>query len=1457
MRRRLIPGDIKNDYEDEVAEWVDEQVSSSYHTITIPYGPKYHARKIEKLLYTKDLLLNAEWNKPKDREVNLHCHPAFFGTVEDVIHDCCGYCPEPTTVEEEEVAEEESKVYISGNVQFMKDDPGRQAIGSFNPLTPEDWTTMAYVGNTFALCQAIVDGDLEYVQSWLKIEGNDCNTRDYTGRAPLHLAVVNSTPEIVQALIDNGARLVARLVDGKTALHLAAMHGSVAIVSAIMQKSEANENEHEEKVEARRAVRRSEKRETPRDVTMEDANQPRPASRAAEDESDIEMVETADVDEDEDMDATTEHSMVNIKSPGKEVDDEALANEDDDSEPDFCNVNVVAWDTAVSALHLAIVQGHVDVVKCLVQDFGADVLLPIKLLNDHDKSARAAILTLVLALQLPIEKAEVMARTLIQLGASSAQASIDQTTGLQFCVADRPDLLDSLADADATGVSRAINHLSVSGYRWSVEVTSPLMTAIRAKDGLTALRLLALGAKPEIAFSAYMKAYQTRHDPPKDSKQNKRNFEQSIEQPILSAVRCELPLLAKSLIEEHGVDPNTITQDGLRVLNDEHSWRHTKGRSLHDVVRKKLKALRNWESKRHEPEKPEPLKDDVEYLSGFKQGSYALWSAQKQLNGAKERYENDLESYKERLEDLKDREGVAEKQEAINHMISNFEKLETALVQQGAKGFYELHPQVKKPEKRDRPSYGYNRHRDEPKEFQVELKFQLGDLTEQSQKRYEELFQAAWNDDIKTVKEITLNTWKDDQEDDQPPSKVAVQDQHGLSPFSIAILHSHLELASVIMEIARAQHVSADPPKKQRYQIGAEGSEDEDASSDDGVHMYSEIVDDEFTVEDVGEVSMQVKSRVLPIDMMQWACPVADFIKSRSKMSSPSNQGGGSGFSYFGPRRTTTMAGKRTNTGSIKLPGPSSSSDRPKKEVPAPTTLLRFAIHENDQELLTLLLGYGRDFFLARPEQDDEVTKYPYAISDRDFEYAVQVGHAHLLAEIIKSAGAGMPLTALANKYGAELKEKPKYYQGLSVYGSKRRDWADAGRNQIGFQPAQNHRTPLLLSAYFGSLEAVEWFLSDSPTRCYNEFGEANKEDKRVRRLSMSQTGFDGTVEKFLKTRSHLAIHCSILGQPTVEAESVLRYLIQAMPDAVEARSVEGFTPLQVAFELYREHAAKLLIHAGADQTCRDKGGRNILHSLLSRAFEREEHVNHLKRMLDLIDKRVLPTLFVERSTGSLTPMHYWLKNCRYQFWRTKVMNILLEYGGGQELSLISGEGDTPLHHSVMGSDYELARIILEHDPALLNRENATGRTPFEMAEDGALAAVCNDPPPMPKDHGFAERRAKRYGLHSYWAQDVMNRAPHSFVEEPDTRLSAREEVWKIVQGTKAKLDAEGKSKRRLVTLNEASEVARRLAAMKSGKTVHDDDDENDSNEEEDEEKVGDEVQVYLEPARRQLEAEV
>lgn len=68
---RRLGGNIKDAHEDEVADWVNEDEVSNYHTFTVPYGARFHAKKIEKLCYTRDLLLNSEWNQPKDREVQV------------------------------------------------------------------------------------------------------------------------------------------------------------------------------------------------------------------------------------------------------------------------------------------------------------------------------------------------------------------------------------------------------------------------------------------------------------------------------------------------------------------------------------------------------------------------------------------------------------------------------------------------------------------------------------------------------------------------------------------------------------------------------------------------------------------------------------------------------------------------------------------------------------------------------------------------------------------------------------------------------------------------------------------------------------------------------------------------------------------------------------------------------------------------------------------------------------------------------------------------------------------------------------------------------------------------------------------------------------------------------------------------------------------------------------------
>lgn len=52
---RGLHGNIKDQHEDEVAEWITPDDVNNYDTFVLPYGRKYHAKRIEKLCYTRDL----------------------------------------------------------------------------------------------------------------------------------------------------------------------------------------------------------------------------------------------------------------------------------------------------------------------------------------------------------------------------------------------------------------------------------------------------------------------------------------------------------------------------------------------------------------------------------------------------------------------------------------------------------------------------------------------------------------------------------------------------------------------------------------------------------------------------------------------------------------------------------------------------------------------------------------------------------------------------------------------------------------------------------------------------------------------------------------------------------------------------------------------------------------------------------------------------------------------------------------------------------------------------------------------------------------------------------------------------------------------------------------------------------------------------------------------------------
>ena len=685
--RHQLPGNVKDAQPDDVAEWVEEDDVSNYHTFAVPYGPKYNAKRIEKLLFTKDLLLNAEWNRPKDRGTCLHRHPAFFGRVEDVLGDCCGYCPAPETDEDLAAAEEESKIYISGEIEFVTDDPGRQTIGSFHPLTDDDWTEMAYVGNTARLCQAIVDKDLEGVADWFEsgeLEEVDVNRRDHAGRTPLQLATMCSTPEVVDFLIERGARIVSRIYNGMTALHFAAYRGECDMVRALLDKSAANEEVEEEKEEARRDTRRTAAKAigSTDDKSSVQKDESEPSRPAQED------VDDYDEGTEDESDDVTEGSFVKVSD---RQNDNVV--EDDEDEPDVYDINVLAWDNPLSPLHLAIIAGRLAVIKLLVKDYGADVLLPVKILSSYDRTPENAILTLILALQPPLAGAKKTIDTLLSAGAMATQADMKQISALHYAVGHANTVvLDALkSGSDPQALSKAMNFLTTdrSLYgRYNRSVDAPSLTAIRTGRPEIVESVLAMGAEPEISLEAYSAA-RHRAEPRSlpDAEEVKKVYHENVEQPVIVAVKMGMPDVASRLIDL-GADVNVAPQDAYQFLRG-YTWRQD-DKSLLDIVQGRIKELQESleDNPIEKPVAPEKLAPDDEYLK-YHPETYQHWFAAHDLEHAKHIKQFQLSEYKadQNAPQPKPAKGKREKKEAVQAIITRFKSLERQLQQKAAKSF--------------------------------------------------------------------------------------------------------------------------------------------------------------------------------------------------------------------------------------------------------------------------------------------------------------------------------------------------------------------------------------------------------------------------------------------------------------------------------------------------------------------------------------------------------------------------------------------------------------------------------------------------------------------------------------------------------------------------------------------------------------------------------------------------
>jgi hypothetical protein len=290
--------------------------------------------------------------------------------------------------------------------------------------------------------------------------------------------------------------------------------------------------------------------------------------------------------------------------------------------------------------------------------------------------------------------------------------------------------------------------------------------------------------------------------------------------------------------------------------------------------------------------------------------------------------------------------------------------------------------------------------------FEVSFSFDIPYLDDRLKEGYLRLFEAAWRNDIEEVKSLTLCVWtfayvfqRDPPENESlfktdtavnQPLQIAARDVHGFTAFSIAVLRGHYQLARAIAEIALAQYEPEDKTGiRERWTINGYDSEDESDSGNDGPTIFGEIVNDTFTIENVAAISSSVKSRVKPLTMIRGLSSIRLFMEN----------------------------------GIDPVVGPGYLS------------LMEYAIRVDDMKLLKFILQISLEY-LKQQDHEDE-TSVSTVVDQSLFNIALQLGRTAMLAEMIKVAGVGIPFTDLVKKSGTELKEKPRYYQGLSIGGKK------------------------------------------------------------------------------------------------------------------------------------------------------------------------------------------------------------------------------------------------------------------------------------------------------------------------------------------------------------------------------------------------------------------------------------
>ncbi|KAG9040728.1 hypothetical protein FS837_000243, partial [Tulasnella sp. UAMH 9824] len=483
-RDKRLKGDLKT-----ADEFGGLQMSDYDVMFHIPYGPGIDAKRIAKIVYKTDLGLNSTYN-PSNEDRILHRHPFFFGNMEEALGDCCKYCPLPETDGEREVFEKEQEQFITGRVSFMQEDPGRQSItGSFHPIDSGEWSEQAYLKPTAKFYSYIAAHNRPACNEFLKRNAEAVNTRDHLGRTPLQFALLCSAGDICLDLIEQGARMTVRMVDGRYSLHLAAQMDLPEVVKALLERSEKNKAEKEAR----------ENKGKDKDVEMKDRDEE--TRDSSEDDWSSEN--------DEDMDYEEAKNKVDPKGdPPIQGEEDPL--EDPNDRPDILEVDEPDWDQCLTPLGYAIISGSLISVQILLAA-GADCRTPKNLGASYQGTP--TFYPLILTALTPDEFVGAqIAEQLIKVGGASCAAADSATITVfhRLVSLNKPHIVEAILKVDPTA-NAASRFLYVGAWQTALH---PIVSAFAdGQRAMVAVLLAYAGTRAFIDLETYDRSIAANPNP--------------------------------------------------------------------------------------------------------------------------------------------------------------------------------------------------------------------------------------------------------------------------------------------------------------------------------------------------------------------------------------------------------------------------------------------------------------------------------------------------------------------------------------------------------------------------------------------------------------------------------------------------------------------------------------------------------------------------------------------------------------------------------------------------------------------------------------------------------------------------------------------------------------------------------------------------------------------------------